>query len=232
MAARFGWAEWNGPPVRNSEEYWQQPIRWNRKAAKLGVRSKVFPSGCDPFDNQAPAEWREDMFAVIRETPHLDWLLLTKRPQNITPMLLPMNWQDGWDNVWLGTSVENQTEADRRIPHLLAVPARVHFLSCEPLLGPLELWSDYYWRMVGPGAIDGRVAIDWVIAGGESGPNARPCHPDWIRQLRDQCATAGVPFFFKQIGSNGTGWPGISGKGRDPEKWPSDLRVREFPEHA
>jgi protein gp37 len=141
----------------------------------------------DTFDNKIPAEWRHGLFKTIRETPNLDWLLLTKRPQLVKRHLLDIGMDTLPSNVWLGTTVENQEEGDRRIPHLLAVPATVHFLSCEPLLGPLDLRT----------YID---ALDWVIAGGESGPKARPAHPDWFRDLRDQCQKAGVPFHFKQWG--------------------------------
>ena len=175
------------------------------------VRS-VFPSLCDPFDNQVPTRWRNDMWNVIACRQHLRFLLLTKRPQNI-PGMLPTEqigapaWGDGWPNVWLGTTVENQAEADRRIPHLLAVPARVRFLSCEPLLGPVNLHritetTGFYFNALSSkiGISFRGVRIDWVICGGESGGNARPMHPDWARSLRDQCARHGVPFFFKQWG--------------------------------
>jgi len=151
---------------------------------------------------------RRDLFALIDATPHLDWLLLTKRPENIARF-----W--GWggseaepmrrDNVWLGTSVSDQASAAKQIPELLACRdlSPVLFLSCEPLLGPIELEYD--------ADCFANPSIDWVIAGGESGPNARPLHPDWARGLRDQCAAAGVPFFFKQWGE----WlPGVS-FGRD-----------------
>lgn len=190
---------------------WRDPIRWNAKAEAEGRRHRVFcASLADVFDNQVDPAWREDLWALIHDTPHLDWLLLTKRPQNIAKMLPGTDgrwpsdysrgvWGDGWPNVWLGTTVENQAEADRRIPHLLAVPAKVRFLSCEPLLGPVEpiglkshLDQRGNWRDGG--------GIHWVIAGGESGPGARPMHPDWARSVRDQCAAAGVPFLFKQWG--------------------------------
>jgi protein gp37 len=140
-----------------------------------------------------------------------------------------MNPNDVWDhleytdwplpNVWLGTSVENQDAANERIPHLLKVPAAVRFLSCEPLLGPVNLTALKSYSGVGnyldafgpdvPGS-DLPYSINWVIAGGESGPNARPMHPDWVRQLRDQCKEASVPFFFKQWGS----WAPGSNKGK------------------
>ncbi len=170
---------------------------------------------------------RKRLFKMIDATPHLDWLLLTKRPENIRRIWAAIendphsnggNFGMGHrKNVWLGTSVENQEQADKRIPELLKCRelASVLFLSCEPLLGPLKLhrldnggaeeyncltaevtqpWHNSTFR------VSDREPIDWVIAGGESGPNARPTHPDWFRSLRDQCAAAGVPFHFKQWG--------------------------------
>lgn len=226
-AKRSGLVKW-GPGEkrrRTSPAYWQQPLKWNRIAERDGVRRKVFcASLADVFDNRVPDEWRADLWLLISATPHLDWLLLTKRPQNILKMAPHMASRPGmmwpWPNVWLGTTAENQEEANRRIPHLLAVPAAKRFLSCEPLLGPVDLtdlrgtdhqgtchrnaltgetWhpgcgsdSSTTWR-------DGP-RIDWVITGGESGPGARPMHPDWARDLRDQSQAAGVPFFFKQWG--------------------------------
>lgn len=200
---------------RTSESYWRQPLLWNKRAAKEGRRARVFcASMADVFDNQVPEEWRWSLWRLIARTPNLDWLLLTKRPQNIARMLPertlasmddaeegPWHTPWPWPNVWFGTTVENQAEADRRIPELLAVPARVRFLSCEPLLGAVDLHSAQC-RETGscsscPACLGG---LDWVIAGGESGPKARPSHPDWFRSLRDQCRVAGVPFFFKQWG--------------------------------
>lgn len=145
----------------------------------------------DVFDNRAPAGERERLFAVIRATPHLDWLLLTKRIGNAVRML-PHDWNDGYANVWLGISVVNQVEADRDIPRLMATPTRLRFLSMEPLLGPVQL--DPEWLS------GDRAGVDWVIVGGESGRCARPMNPDWARSLRDQCERAEVPFFFKQWG--------------------------------
>jgi len=194
-AKRSGLVQWgNYPRRRTSEDYWRQPLKWNRQAERTGVRRKVFcASLADVFDNQAPAQWRSDLWALIELTPRLDWLLLTKRPQNIAKML-PSTWGTGWPNVWLGTTGENPEEC-RRIDHLRRVPAVVRFLSCEPLLA--EIRPDL-------------TGISWVICGGESGPNARPMHPDWARSLRDQCQAAGVPFFFKQWGE----WaPGECGNG-------------------
>ncbi len=186
-----GGANWGPLAPRRRTKTWGNPVKWNKAAAAKGIRYRVFcASLADVFDNHKSIrpEWRTELWALIKGTPHLDWQLLTKRPQNIKKML-PEDWgAGGYPNVWLGTTVENQQEAARRIPHLLSVPASVHFLSCEPLLSPVEL-INY-----------GGTRIDWVIAGGESGPAARPMHPDWARSLRDQCTRAGVPFFFKQWG--------------------------------
>ena len=191
---------WQGDRQRTAAANWQKPLSWDMKARKAGERQRVFcASLADVFDNQVPADWRSDLWALIRATPSLDWLLLTKRPQNITKML-PGDWFDGMQNVWLGTTVENQAEAERRIPHLLSAPARVHFLSCEPLLGPVDLTAarNGWPALMKPHAHGS--SIGWVIAGGESGPGARPSHPAWFRSLRDQCAEADVPFLFKQWG--------------------------------
>ncbi|MGJ4855563.1 phage Gp37/Gp68 family protein [Labrys sp. La1] len=247
-----GWAKrtgqsdlWQGNRRRTADANWRQPLKWNRQAEAKGVRYRVFcASLADVFDNQVPEIWRSDLFELIEETPALDWLLLTKRPQNIAKMIWP-KWDGGLPrNIWLGTTVENQTEAERRIPHLLAVPAAVYFLSCEPLLGPIDLRSLCYGSgkvlppamrvneercsidalrgvSIWPGShyISPLIAdrheirngelwtrngharrIDWVIAGGESGPGSRLMLPDWARSLRNQCSAAGVAFHFKQWG--------------------------------
>lgn len=236
-AKRTGGADlWQGERRRTTDANWRQPLKWNREAERDGVRRKVFcASLADVFDNQVLVEWRTDLWRLIRETPHLDWLLLTKRPQNIAKMLPgPLSTHPRpWPNVWLGTTVENQEEADRRIPHLLAVPAAVRFLSCEPLLGPvrlhdLQLGNHYVidslrgesWRWGAEGVrYDLRrdlARINWVIVGGESGPNRRPMDLAWARSIRDQCAAAGVAFFGKQLDKK--------------TPLPADLMVRQFPE--
>lgn len=189
-----GWAKrtgqaalWQGERRRTSEANWREPLKWNKKAREFATRYRVFcASLADVFDNQVPQEWRRDLWALIAATPSLDWLLLTKRPQNIDRML-PHAWNCGWPNVWLGTTVESRDEMLKRAHHLAAIPAAVRFWSCEPLLGDI-------------GAIPAEIMPDWVITGGESGPGARPMHPDWVRSLRDKCAAASVPFFFKQWG--------------------------------
>ncbi len=159
----------------------------------------------DVFDNAVDPAWRADLFRLIADTPNLDWLLLTKRIGNVPTMLRHIGVERLPGNVWLGATIVSQAEADRDIPKLLAVPARVRFLSMEPLIGPVDLtssgavWSDMNGNIVDAPS-SGLRGVDWVIVGGESGPHARPMHPDWARSLRDQCAAAGVPFLFKQWG--------------------------------
>lgn len=215
-----------------------------------GTRGWEFDDGSAGFAfEKRPAtmqDIRQRLFDLIDATPNLDWLLLTKRPENIAAMMPPAVcttcrgtgwWETGpysgkcicqgarlyRHNVWLGTTVENQQTADDRIPHLLRVPAKVHFLSCEPLLGQVDLDC---WPESGCSRcwLDDEPGIDWVIAGGESGPHARPSHPEWFRSLQRQCAAAGVPFFMKQMG-------GHPNKRDEQQDIPSDLFIREFP-HA
>lgn len=189
---RTGGSHWGAHAQRRTfgERHWAEPLRWNSAAAAAGTRRRVFcASMADVFDNAAPEGARDRLWQIILATKHLDWQLLTKRPQNIRKML-PANWGDGYENVWLGTTVENQEEGDRRIPCLLSVPANVRFLSCEPLLGRIALRTDW---------VQGK--LHWIIAGGESGPKARPSNPEWFRALRDQCVAAGVAFHFKQWGN-------------------------------
>ena len=199
MAKRYGWAEWGigKPRRRTSGANWVAPLRWDVRAKTTGRRLRVFcASLADVFDNEVPPEWRLDLWSLIDSTPNLDWLLLTKRIGNVGKMAKSNWWLDGWPaNVWLGISVVNQEEADRDIPKLLAVPARVRFLSCEPLLGPIDLK-----RWMGNLPWDSELNLDWVIVGGESGGAARPMSPQWARDLRDQCADFNIPFFFKQWG--------------------------------
>lgn len=174
------------------DTHWAEPIRWNQEAALTHTRERVFcASMADVFERRADlhAE-RRRLWELIEATSNLDWLLLTKRPQNVA-RLAP--WGKRWpSNVWLGTSVENQRVAEQRLPLLLTTPAAVRFLSCEPLLGALNLGTWFRRR--------GFFPIDWVIAGGESGPSSRPMHPDWATGLLQQCQQADVPFHFKQWG--------------------------------
>ena len=187
---RVGYDIWGRDEPRRtlSDAYWRQPVAWDREAASDGVRRRVFcASMADVFEDRRDLDpLRERLWDLIGRTPNLDWLLLTKRPQ-VVGRLVP--WADDWPhNVWLGTTVENQRWANRRLPELTAHPANVRFLSCEPLLGPIDL--DPWLQGVG-----------WVIVGGESGGNARPMNPQWAESLRDQCGAAGIPFHFKQWGN-------------------------------
>lgn len=226
-------AEWgeNGTRIPASESYWNEPLKWARKAAAAGERRRVFcASVADVFEDRADLDpWRERLWDLIRQTPELDWLLLTKRPERMARWAADHEWPA---NAWAGTSVEDQRAAEKRIPYLLKVPAAVRFLSCEPLLGLVEGLDKYLskaslgqcpcllCKATGlknrePGRLgsgqpgdgpcpdchEGYVGgIGWVIVGGESGPHARPMHPEWARGLRDQCEAAEVPFHFKQWG--------------------------------
>jgi len=252
------WKLRNGELKRTSAATWRQPLRWNKEAGErtryweqrlldaaplgpeaIGIikhyrnqehRPRVFcASMADWLDDEAPIEWLADLLDLIRQTPNLDWLLLTKRPETFFDRIWKASnwcdlngkqevasWTNWWTdvttggpppNVWIGTSVENQEAADTRIPYLLRIPAEVRFLSAEPLLGPVNLrrWTEGRRGCSAASCYCGAAhallgQIHWVIAGGESGRNVRPLHPDWARSLRDQCAVAGVPFFFKQWG--------------------------------
>jgi protein gp37 len=173
-----------------TDKHWTEPVKWDAAARKVRELHRVFvASMADVFEDRpelvAP---RARLFALIDQTPNLAWLLLTKRPGNIEEMV-PREWHAALPpNVWAGTTVENQAMADERIPVLLSVPARVRFLSCEPLLGPVSIRG-------GVGNLEPRV--HWVIAGAESGPRARPMSEDWVRRIRDECAGR-ASFFYKQ----------------------------------
>lgn len=247
-----------GTRVIASESYWRQPERWNRKAEKAGERHRVFcASLADVFEDRpelVEPRWR--LFSLIADTPHLDWLLLTKRPENARVLGAMRFWLDvnawrldhglavipggmtdfarnGLPNVWLGTTVEDQRRADERIPVLLATPAAVRFLSCEPLLGPVALMArdqadggqrNYltgYWHGSGASGTDAP-SIDWLIVGGESGPKARPMDLAWARSLVAQGRAAGVPVFVKQDSGPRSG---MQGRFTDDE-W----AVKEFPD--
>lgn len=225
----------NGDRHLTSDENWAKPLRWNALAVTAGERRRVFcASMADVFEDHPGIMpgWRARLGQLILATPHLDWLLLTKRPENVYRMLPDfwVNFSEPYGmpgNVWLGTSVENQEMADRRIPELLKVPARLRFLSVEPLLGPVDL-SAYLpanaainpdgsvFKWFGPHGFSGDCPtfydgcncpwVDWVIVGGESGRNARPMRREWVTFLRDQCQAAGTSFFFKQWGAFHPAW--------------------------
>jgi protein gp37 len=244
----------NGHRAIAAESYWMQPAAWNRQASAAGERRRVFcASLADVFESAdtMPAAAvnsvraaRLRLFRTIVATPSLDWLLLTKRPENILPSIeqaaLDCSRSDAtcemlnaWfrgtapENVWLGTSVEHQDAARDRIPFLLHAPATLRFLSCEPLLGPLDL-SKFK-------------GLDWVIVGGESGAKARACYVNWIDDVREQCQTAGICCFIKQLGNTVRCVDDEAGdipirlkdhKGGEPSEWPPELQVRQIPRGA
>ena len=258
------------PRRRTSISNWNKPLKWNKQAelqqAAWDGFKKVHPgltddeliakgfikprrprvfcaSLADVFDNAVDPQWRADLFGLIMKTPHLDWLLLTKRIGAVTKLLdesirhiesLPdwtgedphpleavRNMLADWvllrkppKNVWLGATITSQPEADRDISKLQAVPANLRFLSMEPLLGPVSFEGMFANPRNPADGTNALEALDWVIVGGESGPGARPMHPDWARSLRDQCQATGVPFLFKQWGE----WsPGYAEHGNDLE---------------
>jgi len=209
--------EWGtGKRVIAGESYWQQPLKWNQKAEKEGRRYRVFcGSMMDVFEDRPELEApRNKLLMTIFATTHLDWLLLTKRPENAQDLCW-RKWRAGIpENVWIGVSAEDQETSDKRVHQLLQIPAAVQFISYEPLLGPIDpsasTWGAGKPRQ--PLEVQAAqlthplAAIDWVIVGGESGPKARPMHPTWVRSIRNQCIAAGVPFFFKQWGEWAPAW--------------------------
>jgi protein gp37 len=227
MDKRLGKVQWgpHGERVRTSAANWRKPLSWEKHAKHFeelhGRRQRVFCASladwADTHKSILP-EWRRDLGELIEATPNLDWLLLTKRIGNAREVLGEMfNHYGVPKNVLIGITVVNQTEADRDIPKLLDLKtaskiARV-FLSIEPLLDEITLSGPFL-------ALGG---VDGIIVGGESGPNARPMHPDWARSLRDQCAAAEVPFHFKQWGEwlalDGPRWPSIDQTRNGSEVW-------------
>ncbi len=225
MAGRLWGTQWGPAQPRHQFAGADEALRaLDRKAKRLGRPLRVFHNSLsDFFDNEVPVQWRISAMRSIVETPNLIHILLTKRIGNAAAMLdvafravhgQREKWADNVpSNVWIGATIVNQPEADRDIPKLLAMPAAKRFLSMEPLLGPVDLTAVKH--TVSPGFFGDSLewhhrphderytkwpGIDWVIVGGESGPGARPIHPDWARSLRDQCEAAGVPFLFKQWG--------------------------------
>jgi len=258
MDTRYQKVKWGPGGTRVIKKDWREPRKWNRDAGNAGERHRVFcASLADVFeDRDELIEPRGRLFRLIEETTNLDWLLLTKRPQNIMDMV-PDSWQKCFPhNVWAGTSVEDQATADERIPYLSRTPVAVRFLSVEPLLGPVALPC----TCVSPPPIGlhhhplcNINYIDWVIVGGESGGKARPCNIDWIRSLVGQCRKSDTSVFVKQLGSKPVStfaewndgyhingrlmgdvmhWQLNDRKGGDMSEWPEDLRIRELPTYS
>jgi len=256
-----------GVPRRRVKGFEAEAKRLEVKSEKLRVKSgrrlRVFPSLCDWLDPEVPVEWLADFLRVVRATPNLDWLLLTKRPElwrkrmglvvseGFAGGTSAVDWLEGRpsNHIWLGVSVEDQQRANDRALPFSKIPSRgKKFIILEPLLGPVDL------KMAAV-AILPNVMIyqpaDWVIVGGETGPGARPCNVEWIRDVVRQCKAVGVPCFVKQLGSRPTRAEGdepfehikyrkeydtgfheavpYDPKGADPAEWPEDLRVREWP---
>jgi len=186
-----------------------KPLSWKEPA-------KVFVNSWSDFFIEEADPWRAEAWDIIRRTPHLTYQILTKRPENILDRL-PKDWGTGWPNVWLGVSAEDQENADKRIQQLLEIPAAIRFVSAEPLLGPIWFEQSIYMAERLPES-EGW-GLDWIIVGGESGPNCRPMDLAWARSIRDECKEAGVTFFMKQMG----GWPNKLGN------IPEDLMIRQFP---
>lgn len=183
-----GAAHWGPKAARKffGDKHWNEPRKWNAAAERTGVRQRVFcASMADVFEDLRELDdQRSRLWRLIRETPMLDWLLLTKRPENVL-RLAPL---DVLAECWVGTTVEDRVRLSR-VDELRRVPARVLFLSVEPLLEDLGFLDPWWPR-----------GIDWVIVGGESGPGARPMNPTWVRSIRDACIASGTRFFFKQWG--------------------------------
>jgi len=196
------------PRLEYSDEHWKKPTRWAAKAQNEGTRPKVFPSVCDPFDNEVRPELRAKFFDLIYATQPLTWLLLTKRIGNVPAMLVGPGMPGRMpSHAWLGATLANREEMLRDGPKLKAVQATVRFWSVEPMLGPL-------------GMIPRELLPDWVICGGESGPGARKIWRPWVDELREQCAAAGVPFFFKQWGGRNADAGGCELDGAEVKEWP------------
>ncbi len=208
---RVGASLWgpNGQRRLHGYDYWQRPDRWHEQALRDGRRARVFcGSICDVFEDRLDVvRTRKRLWQVVQRTTAIDWQLLTKRPENISRMV-PPEWLERWpEHVWIGASTETQELADLRAAELLKIPAEIRFLSVEPLLEPIPDLP-----------LDG---IHWVIVGGESGSH-RAMDPAWARDIRDQCVSAHVALWVKQLGGR---WD----KRDKLEQFPEDLRIQEFP---
>lgn len=268
FAKRTGHAVWGHDAPRRffGDIHWGEPLLWNKEAEALGERRRVFCASMADVGERLPGETGERMDAerrrlvkLIARTPWLDWLLLTKRPQNL-PTVFPEYGRFAWpENVWLGTTAGDQAGLEKRGKYLVQLHAPVLFISHEPALGPLDLgpWlhagrcraispapdrfrcgqradheGNHYALAESSAPWFGKVQIDWVITGGESGGKhvVRPYDPAWAESVIAQCLAAGAAPFVKQMGSNPVGLRLKHPKGEDPSEWPPELRVRQFPE--
>ncbi|HEY2512755.1 MAG TPA: DUF5131 family protein [Polyangiaceae bacterium] len=249
---------WDGDRFFTGANYWKQPARWNREAEDLGRRLRVFTNSyADVFEDRPDlVEPRKRLFALIEATPNLDWLLLSKRPENMLRLAEPL-WGNRWpDNAWAGTTVGLASSLVRAVKLTGVLAARL-FLSMGPLLEDVDLDPPVCPNCLGLAYVDGPVGatpfcpecgvemrrgwiidpmnggVSWVIVEGESGRNARPFHLEWARRIKKQCRDADVAFFFKQAGANAyEGGKRLAlkhAKGGDLTELPEDLRVREIP---
>lgn len=193
---RIGKELWGDSTERRffGDDHWAEPDQWNKEARKQHTKMRVFcASMADVFEARENLDpWRARLWKIIEDTQYLNWLLLSKRPENFATMI---PWKYEYPrNIWLGTTVENQQTANKRISALINQPAAIRFISCEPLLGLIDFtpWLINQKR---------KKNINWVIVGGESGPYARPMNPEWVKNIRNQCVRFGVSFYFKQWGS-------------------------------
>lgn len=231
FSKRWGKDIWGPNTDRpRTKQPWKDILKWDIKAGKEGKRLKVFCQSMSDFFEDHPIlnevnGIRSEAKSILLTLQNIDIQLLTKRPENIMRMM--PNWcaTDWPEHIWIGTSVENQEQADKRIPKLLKVPAKIRFLSCEPLLEAIDLRPYLH-------------GVHWVIVGGESGHNARAFAKEWADSLLSQCQDAGVPFFMKQFGSKpftqfnkNTMWSldFKDKKGETFEEFPECLKVRDFP---
>lgn len=210
FSKRYGHELWGKDAPRRffGDKHWNQPINWNVAAKKAGVDAKVFcASMADVFEDRPDLDaQRERLSNLIRVTTNLEWLLLTKRPENFARML---STDFRLPNVWLGITAENQRRLDERMEYLAATKACIKWVSYEPALGEIDISR---WQG----------SIDWIIIGGESGAGARAMPHKWARKLLNQCREFGIAYFMKQLG-------GFPDKRHDINEFPEDLRVRDFP---
>lgn len=193
------------PTVVTKTKTWNQPKRWQKECAANNTKEMVFTCSWSDFFIKQADEWRPDAWKIIKDCPNLIWQILTKRPELIRDRL-PPDWGNGYDNVALGVSVESNKYLSR-IDKLIKIPSKVHFISAEPLLGPLP---DLNLK-----------DVEWLIAGGESGSSFRPMDIEWAKEIRDKCKKAKVPFFFKQ-GANFKPGQNNTIDGVTYEEWPKD----------
>lgn len=260
----YGGKHWGvgAPRLMRSESYWNEPLKWDKAARLAGAshvpgdhskRSRVFVASlADVFEDRPDlVEPRARLFRLIEECDHLDWLLLTKRPENVLRLTHlasafdPTDPEDWPGNIWIGTTVENQHAARDRLRNLLAIPSIYRFVSVEPQIGPVDLERVVtiapcpFNALTGQWADDGQAvehgAVDWVIVGGESGRRARPFEIEWAHSLVQQCKRSGAAAFVKQMGHKprrAGELITLTGKGSDMDEWPEELRVRMFPGEA